>query len=61
MCSSNTDKFYLVNLAYLWFFVHLVNFSIKFLAKHLVYLIKHTIFAMCLRNTDNKQVKTKRL
>nr|DAH61512.1 MAG TPA: hypothetical protein [Caudoviricetes sp.] len=29
-----------------------MNFSIKFLAKHLVYLIKHTIFAMCLRNTD---------
>nr|DAO80152.1 MAG TPA: hypothetical protein [Caudoviricetes sp.] len=38
-----------------------MNFSIKILAKYLVYLIKHTIFAMCLRNTDNDKQKTKRL
>lgn len=57
MCSSNTDKFYLVNSGIFAQNIYLVNFSTKFLAKHLVYLIKHTIFAMCLRNTDNKPNK----
>lgn len=57
MCSYNTDKFYLVNSGILGLKYLLGEFFYKICYKHLVYLIKHTIFAMCLRNTDNKQVK----
>lgn len=57
MCSSNTDKFYLVNTGIFAQKYLLGEFFYKISCKTFGLFNKHTIFAMCLRNTDNKPNK----
>lgn len=55
MCSINTDKFYLVNLAIFGVKCPLDEFFYKISCKTFGVLNKTHIFAMCFGNTDNNK------
>ena len=61
MCSSNTDKFYLVNLAYLWSFCSLCEFFYKISCKTFGVFNKTHYLCNVFKEHRYKQVKTKRL